>query len=153
MIHPVGAFEEILSTTPQPEVTLLDIPAQQKYLETVSACLQAVLERVEGLDSAGEQVFSVKLAVHEACANIIEHAYRFAEGRIKIQITLYHQPRSVVIDLFDTGAQAALDRVRPPNLEEPQVKGYGLFLMQQLMDSVEYLPEANGNHWRLEKKL
>jgi serine/threonine-protein kinase RsbW len=91
--------------------------------------------------------------VHEACANIIEHAYRFSEGRIAVHISLCEQPDSIVIDLFDTGEKAVLDEVRPPNLNEPQIKGYGLFLIQQLMDSVEYLSEAEGNHWRLEKKF
>lgn len=140
-----------MNLPPEPEVILLKIPAQQKYLETVSACLQAVLERVESIEA--EQIFAVKLAVHEACANIIEHAYRFSEGRITVHISLYQQPGSIVIDLFDTGEKAALEEVRPPNLEQPQVKGYGLFLMQQLLDSVQYLPEADGNHWRLEKKF
>jgi len=140
-----------LGATPTPELIRLEIPAHQKYLEIVSVCLQAVLERAPGLDDAEEQIFAVKLAVHEACANIIEHAYRSSEGRIKVQITL--QDQSIVIDLFDTGVKATLSDVRPPNLEEPQIKGYGLFLMQQLMDSVDYLAEEDCNHWRLVKKF
>jgi len=100
-----------------------------------------------------KEIYAIQLAADEASSNIIEHAYKGRTGQIQMTIDLLENPCELAIELHDTGKAASLENVKQPNLEEPQEKGYGLFLMQQLMDSVEYFPEEGNNRWRLTKRL
>ena len=145
--------EIALSQPESPDSIHLEVPAQVKFLGTVTACVRAALERIKCAPPDDQTRMAVELAVHEACANIIEHAYNGQTGQIEMTIDLLENPCEMVIMLQDTGKAASLENVKQPNLEEPQEKGYGLFLMQQLMDSVEYFPEEGNNCWRLTKRL
>jgi anti-sigma regulatory factor (Ser/Thr protein kinase) len=58
-----------------------------------------------------------------------------------------------LIELFDNGRSFEYASIPMPSPDEPQVRGYGLFLIQALMDEVEYCPKDDGNTWRLVKNL
>jgi serine/threonine-protein kinase RsbW len=142
-------------TPRHPEQVRLDFPARHMYLHLLSDCIAAVLRRVEGLRDAETLLYNVQLATHEACTNIIRHAYnQTGEGRIEIVLTLqFAQPACLTIDLYDTGRAFDSDAYTPPDLDKVQEYGYGLFLIRNLMDSVSYTPTVGRNHWRLIKKL
>ena len=145
--------EKILNG-PDPTHTIqLEIPAQLKYLSTITACVRAVLERVDCASTTAIDRTAVELAVHEACANIIIHAYGENPGRIQMTLILSENPCQLEVLLRDTGKAASLEDMGEPDLDEPQERGYGLFLMKQLMDSVEYYPRSGDNRWRLVKHL
>lgn len=133
----------------------LDLPVTNRYLNVVSAALSAILERVEGVTVSSTLVYSVQLAVDEICTNIVEHAYEASggQGRIWIGFTFFPQGQSLVVDIEDTGRPFDPDGVPLPNLEEGQIRGYGLFLTQALMDRVEYCRVNNKNCWQLTKNL
>ncbi len=133
----------------------LDLPATHKYLNVVGACIGELLERVEGLHEPTVLTYNIQLAVHEICANIVDHAYgeKSPAGRIGITFTLQPVTRTMHVDLHDTGAAFDAERYQEPDLDAAQVRGYGLFLVKELMDDVLYETEANGNHWRLTKQL
>jgi serine/threonine-protein kinase RsbW len=61
--------------------------------------------------------------------------------------------RHLTVEIRDTGKPFDLDAVETPGLNEPQIHGYGLFLIQQLMDEVVYIPKPGDNRWRLVKHL
>ena len=62
-------------------------------------------------------------------------------------------PRRLEINIHDTGKSFMIEDIKIPNIEEVQVRGYGLFLIHQLVDEVTYLPKMGNNQWRLVKKL
>jgi serine/threonine-protein kinase RsbW len=133
------------------EVVHLDLPGTHKYLNMLSACLAQFLAHMP-LNNLEELSYHIQLAVHETCANIVEHAYEgTCKGRIQITLTLGE--RCLTVDIHDTGKAFDPDTVAAPNLDEPQVHGYGLFLIQQLMDEVNYNPKPGDNRWRLVKYL
>ena len=66
---------------------------------------------------------------------------------------LESQPSRLTILLHDTGAAFDPTLVPPPKLGELQEHGFGLFLMHQLMDEVEYSHSASGNVWKLVKSI
>jgi serine/threonine-protein kinase RsbW len=139
---------------PPPEVVRLDLPASYAYLSLLGACLSDIIARIDGLGEADIVAYNVQLAVHETCTNIIGHAYgEQAAGRIRIEITLQHAPRRLIVDLHDTGRTFDLDAVPEPSLDDVQVHGYGLFLIRELMDEVSYTPRTGDNRWRLVKYL
>ena len=93
------------------------------------------------------------LSVHEICTNIIEHAYDNKGGRIEIAIYLDEQSGVLTIDLFDKGHSFDLEAVPQPDLDDVPIRGYGLFLVRELMDTVTYSSASEKNHWRLVKRL
>lgn len=136
------------------EVVHLDVPADHKYLNLVSNCVAGLLERVEGIREPKMVIYNLQLAVQEACTNIVQHAYaRTTEGRIEARLTLVYCPFQVIVELHDTGQPFNPETVSEPDLSHPQVRGYGLFLMKQLLDEVTYHSQPNSNYWRLVKNL
>ncbi len=101
-------------------------------------------------------LYYIKMAVDEACANIFEHAYGGKPGRMEIEATC--SAAGLTVRIRDWGRVFDPATIRPPDhavpLAERPVGGLGLFLIQQLMDRVEYRfdPHA-GNCLTLEKEL
>lgn len=136
------------------EIIRLDLPATAKYLTILSACIAEMLARVDNLPERDTITYNIQLAAHEACANIVDHAYAGAlDKRILINLTLKQHPMSFVIDLYDSGQPFDLETTPTPNLDQPQVHGYGLFIIRSLMDEMVYRPQPGNNHWSLVKHL
>jgi serine/threonine-protein kinase RsbW len=124
--------------------TMADLPQIIEFVER--ACEEA------SVDPATR--FDLKLAVEEACANVIEHAYRgiggelqvcfeVVGGDVRITVTDHGQP-------FDPREVAMPDLSLP--LEERPIGGLGLFLMQQLMDEVRFIFSEDGNRLSMVKR-
>jgi serine/threonine-protein kinase RsbW len=132
----------------------LNLPASHKYLHLLGSCIRGVLKRADGLRDPEGVAYNVELAVHEIGANIVDHAYEgTADGRIDVTLTLGEAGSSLIVDLRDTGRAFDPNAVPEPALGEAQIHGYGLFLVRELMDTVEYTPAPAGNHWRLTKNF
>jgi anti-sigma regulatory factor (Ser/Thr protein kinase) len=131
----------------------LAIPASSIHLHLFGACITTILERLD--PPSGNEIFThnVMLAVHETCVNIIEHAYLSMTGRINLVISLFSDPDRFVIDIYDTGKKFTLPEIQQTNLDELQINGYGLFLIDSMMDEVIYDPGTNQNHWHFEKLI
>jgi len=95
--------------------------------------------RDAGLDS--KKVYAVKLAVDEACTNIIEHGYG-GEGIGQIECSCDIGSDALTIRLRDWGSAFDPTVVPEPNYDVPlenlQSRGAGLFLMRKLMDEVRF---------------
>jgi serine/threonine-protein kinase RsbW len=136
------------------EFIRLDLPATAKYLTILSACIAEMLARVDNLPQRDTIIYNIQLAAHEVCANIVDHAYAGEDDkRILINLTLKQHPMRFVIDLYDSGQSFDLGNTPTPNLEQPQVHGYGLFIIRSLMDEMIYQPQPGNNHWSLVKHL
>lgn len=141
---------------PSQSTIWLDIPAQHNYLAIVYNGISEMLRAAGALADLEQTIYNIQLAVHEGCMNILEHAYENQPdrmGRIQVELTLHGSPCRLIIDLRDTGRAFDLAAVPPPNPDEPQVRGYGLFLMRQIMDEVHYCSADDHNHWTLVKHL
>jgi serine/threonine-protein kinase RsbW len=132
----------------------LNLPADYRCLSVLSAAVAAVIDQTPGVQDAGALTYNVQLAVQEACTNIVAHAYADrSDGRIEATVGRAERPRGLVIHLYDTGASFNPSTVSSPDLSEPNTHGYGLYLMQTLLDEVIYEQEDGRNHWQLLKRL
>ena len=132
----------------------LDLPANHKYLNVLGDCIAGMLARADGLDDYQTVSYDVQLGVHEVCTNIVDHAYRDqAEGRIKVAMTLTEDSSQFIVDVRDSGHSFDPELVPLPEFETEQVRGYGLFLIYNLLDSVNYCPSPGQNAWQLIKNL
>ena len=62
-------------------------------------------------------------------------------------------PLQITIEIEDTGIPFNPDDIPEPRLGELQEHGFGLFLVRQLMDRVEYDSSQERNCWTLVKIL
>lgn len=132
----------------------LEVPANHKYLNVIGACINAMLDRIDTQSDRKSLKYNMELALHETCTNIIEHAYADKAGAIKIEFRLLPEPMRLLINLHDTGKPFDnLQEIPQPSLDEPQIRGYGLFITQQLVDEVKYFSENGSNRWQLMKRL
>jgi serine/threonine-protein kinase RsbW len=136
-----------------PELVRLDIPANYRHLGVVSEAIADLLGALP-ITERSTVIYAVQLAAHEACSNIVEHAYAGRnDGRITLTLQLYQRPPSIVIEIDDDGTLFDLGAVPNPDLDHAHVRGYGVFLIRNLMDEMTYTPQRGGNHWRLVKYL
>jgi anti-sigma regulatory factor (Ser/Thr protein kinase) len=100
--------------------------------------------------------YDLKLAVDEACTNIIQHGYagmnpgsimlelKATSGEVKVYITDFGHP-------FEPSSAPAPDIDAP--LEARPLGGFGLFFIYQTMDEVDYRTSEEGNCLILTKRI
>jgi serine/threonine-protein kinase RsbW len=128
----------------------LDLPATYQHLSILSAVIHDLLSHVATVQQRESLIYSVQLAAHEVCANVIDHAYHGMLGK-RLTITLSLDLRQIVVEICDTAPAFDISNVRLPDLETPQECGYGLVLIHHLVDEVTYASEETGNRCRLVK--
>jgi len=95
-----------------------------------------------------EMVFELKLAVDEACTNIIEHGYKGMDpGSIILSFRI--EPDRILVNITDFGHIFEPADAPKPNveaaLEDRELGGLGLFLIYQTMDNIDYQSSEDGN--------
>ena len=133
----------------------LELPASFEFLSLLGDPIRALLAQVDTLNEEQQQTlaYNLELAAYEACTNIVEHAYAGEPGKIELFFCLDKSRTVFTIGLHDSGRSFDFepDAVRLPELD--QFRGYGLYLIQQLVDELQYWSLAGDNHWRLIKRL
>lgn len=130
------------------------LPTQLERLVELEQIVADMLARLPNLQEAEIVNYNVVLALHELCVNIMKHAFAGEEGKFTVVFDLQCDPTRIQIDTHDNGKRTFdMNSWQTPDLEEPPIHGLGIFLMRQLMDTVEYTATADGNHWRLIKLL
>ena len=100
-----------------------------------------------------QAVDHLKLAVDEACANIIVHGYQGRRGQ-PILATLYLYPDRLEVRLRDFGRKVPPDSIRPLEPDPSRPGGLGLHLIYSCMDEVVYeSADGEGMVLRLVKYL
>jgi serine/threonine-protein kinase RsbW len=121
-------------------------PGQYDSLAKISDFV-ALGAQEAGLSS--KDVYAVRLAVDEACTNIIEHGYG-GESVGKIECTYSYDSQTLTVKLRDWGKSFAPEDIPDPDynvpLEELKLRGAGLYLMRELMDDIRFhFNDAKGN--------
>ena len=130
------------------------LPTDVGQLAELETRIQDLIDCAPPLEDAEIVQYNLWLAVHELCVNIIQHAYDGESGEFVVNFMLLDDPLRVEITSQDQGANAFdFTEWSPPDLTDPPIHGLGIFLMRQLMDSVEYEHTDTHSHWRLVKRL
>ncbi len=91
-----------------------------------------------------DEVGSIELAVHEVATNAIDHAEAST-----VQFDLCRSGGQVVVSVADDGRPAHPTDVEVNEPDTPQVRGYGLMIVEQLAESVSYRRDGARNVWTL----
>jgi len=107
-----------------------------------------------GLGDDGTQ--ALKLAVDEACANLILHGFADMEPG-DIRLSVEHLGDRVQVQIQDDGRTFHPDLAAPPNMnaeaQDRQLGGLGIFFIKEMVDELSYESSDGVNCMTLIKRL
>ena len=127
-------------TTQNPKVELT-LPVLQD-MELAATKTAEVVAKQMGLDEM--KTAEINMALIEACINAFEHS----DSKEQIEIHFVISDDKLVIQVTDQGKGFDKSKVEIPNIDEKlgadYKRGWGLKLIEELMDSVEYESSKSG---------
>ncbi len=122
----------------------MTVPAKPEYVGVVRLTVSGVANR---LGFTYDDIEDMKIAVAEACTNVVNHAYQ-GEGTMSVSFYLHADRIEIIIadrgQSFDV--KGLRDRLGPVDASKPvgdlKEGGLGLFLINTLMDKVEISDES-----------
>lgn len=121
------------------------IPSDPKYLSLIRTAT-ATMGKIYGMSDSEQE--DVKLAVDEACANVIKHAY---SGDVTRKIVVkFKISKGFEVVIEDNGIKAQPDIIAGRNLDDVRPGGLGLHLIKRAFDVYLFdKKRKNGNRLRL----
>jgi serine/threonine-protein kinase RsbW len=131
----------------------LTIPSATRHLARVR---RFVAQHAAEAGLGTQAIDALRLAVDEACTNAIRHAYAGREdGKVTVETTQEANRFTVVIR--HTGLPFNAENYHPISLAEALRRrrrgGFGVMLIDRLVDHVEYRQRGNVSEVRLVKQL
>lgn len=113
----------------------------------------AVRLRVQASGLPETSVDSLTLAIDEAAANVIRHAYdNRPDGHLALEVRSF--PDHIEFILEDWGRKVSPECIRPRDLNELRPGGLGTHIIRCSMDEVSYESgDPNGNRLRMVKHI
>ena len=134
--------------------TTLTIPAETRYLSKIRDSAVKYGEKF-GLNL--RQINGFKLSIDEICTNIIRYAYKDRPKPGDVKIEIERSNNTVITRIIDEGIPFDYSNVEDPDLDtyikQKRKGGFGIFLVRQLNDSVEYRRVGNRNVLTLINKV
>ena len=132
----------------------LDVPSSTENLAIIRDFVSRIAAQAGLTDS---EVANLELAVDEACANVIEHAYGHDRTK-QVVVKAAFDGDALRINVTDTGQGFDPSAIEEPELRELVEKrrsgGLGLRLIRSLMDEVHYdMEPGKRNELRMVKRL
>jgi serine/threonine-protein kinase RsbW len=123
--------------------TIHDTYEMPTDLVAIDAARRWAAERARSAAVADDTISEVELALTEALSNVISHSYEGHPGE-NLQLSLDIDESRLALGIRDRGKPFEPQRYQPPDLDEPAAGGYGVFLIEELMDEVNRQPLRDG---------
>ena len=120
----------------------LSLPTEARYVGMMRNVAQCVMSDVGVPDEANEDV---QLAVTEACANAVRHS---DTGEYSVRLEVGDEGCEVEVVDLGSGFEPAEIKQQGEEFES----GRGLWLMQALVDDLQFVRGDDGTHVRLRKQ-
>lgn len=131
----------------------LHVPSSTENLALIRDFVSGIGAQV-GFDE--NEVARLALAVDEACANVIEHAYGSDTTR-EVTVRAVVEQGAIHFDIVDSGRHFDPAAIKPESVEElvkhRRSGGLGLRLIRTIMDDVQYSISGDMNELRMTKKF
>jgi len=131
----------------------LHVPSSTENL----ALIRDFVSNVGSQAGFGEkEVARIALAVDEACANVIEHAYG-SDNTFEVTVRATIDPEQIQFEIIDKGRGFDPSQIQPKDVEElirqRKSGGLGLRLIRTIMDDVQYqIVPGEKNELKMVKK-
>ncbi len=132
----------------------LKLPARQGELVVLRDWIETVANRIGAPTRNTRQIL---IAVDEVFTNIASYSYLEGDGMTEVSADFDETTRQLIITFADSGIA-----YNPLEAEEPDIDaalddrapgGLGIFMVRQLMDSMEYQRKNNRNILTLKKTI
>jgi serine/threonine-protein kinase RsbW len=100
-------------------------------------------DHARGARLDAEAIAELEVAMTEALSNVIRHSYAEQPGE-RVLLSLHIDDDKLELGIRDRGRPFDAGAYAPPDLDEPSDGGYGVFLMEELMDEVTREPLDDG---------
>ncbi len=125
-------------------------------LESLKIFREFITENCSKFNVPDDVVLDLKLAVDEACTNIITHGYQGMDPGSVI-LSFWVEPERILVQITDFGHAFEPEEAPMPDLEaaleDRELGGLGLFLIYQTMDDIDYYSSLEGNTLTFTKYL
>lgn len=136
----------------------LKIPANSENLDIIRKFVSGI---AENMGFTEDEVYQIELAVDEACANVIKHAYTDTNTNSKLRnifVTVRQHKGGIEITIADKGKGFNPEELKTPDMDEylKRMKpgGLGVHLIKTLMDKVTFhINPGVRNEVKMLKKL
>lgn len=105
-----------------------------------------------------EKIENLKIAVAEACLNAIEHGHK-QNRNMKVLIDFTISDTQLEINVQDRGKKFKPETIEKPDLKEMLAnkeapkRGWGMYIIKNMVDEMEYLNAGTGTRLRMVVKL
>ena len=146
------------TTAAASDIIQLDLPYSPRALPLMGASLRAMLQRIEGVEQTADLGDTIVATVEESLTPYLNNVTSPTSARVTATLTFDPRSHRLFIDFGDVW-QHEFELSEPPDQLIVETTsgdaglGMGLYLVRQLMDDVEYTPEAGSNRWQLRKHL
>jgi anti-sigma regulatory factor (Ser/Thr protein kinase) len=125
-------------------------------LETLGGFRDLIGEACKEYGVDDDACHDLKLAVDEACTNVVTHGYEGMNPG-SIMLVLEFAPAQVTVEITDFGHPFEPFEPEAPDLEkaleDPSKGGLGLYFIYQTMDEISYRSGEDGNVLTFIKRL
>ena len=126
----------------------LTFPAKADYLLLARLALSGL---GRGLSLDEESLADLKLAVTEACGNVVRHAYKSSEGSVRVvyvvgdgRLEMIVEDEGTGLALADIGVEDGLDELPEPAELASFEGGMGMAIIRAVVDELEVHDGENG---------
>ena len=146
-------FEAKLNETLTLKNDALEIAKLSTFLKSF---FEKMTESTDHLDLGKSLVRELRLAIEEAVTNVIEYAYP-AETEGDVEVTMLFDGHRLKVQIIDSGmpfdptAKRRIDI--PKTADELKIGGFGIHLVRELMDTINYERIDGQNVLTLKKKI
>ena len=125
------------------------VPGKPEYVGTVRIAVSHVAANI-GFDI--EAIDDIKVAVSEACTNIIRHSHDHSNYTYEVDIE--REEKGITITVADQGVGFVPEEYSEPVLGDTRGGGMGIYILKALMDEVDIQSEVGvGTNIRMKKYL
>lgn len=132
----------------------ITVPAEIEHQNKVMAFVN---ERLEKASAPAEIIAKTDIVLDEVFTNICNYAYAPSKGEVKIRCCVGGHPAFLSLEFRDTGKPFnPLNKADPDitaSIEDRQIGNLGIFMVKQIMDSIEYEYKNGENILTLTKRL
>ena len=131
------------------DILKLMVPGKPEYVRTVRLAVSSLADNA-GFDI--EAVEDIKVAVSEACSNIVCHGEADKENVYKVICEILNDRIEILVE--DEAGGYDTRKYIEPQVGQIKEGGLGIFIIKALMDEVDILSELGvGTRIRMIKKL
>jgi serine/threonine-protein kinase RsbW len=131
----------------------IKVPNQTRYLSLIGRIGEDIAKELDRFDGDRDLLaYHINLVLTEAMVNAIKHANANDPDKM-VHVYINITDQDLLIRVFDDGQGFNISSIPPPDFDQLEDRGRGIFIIKQLMDTVKYEKINGGNMLEMTKCL